>query len=479
MSEHEQKQDVVELAGAGVPADQGLSSLGLLMQLAGNLFAAYGGLLAFMMLFALRGSGETLWIIVLLGACIARSIYHRNAGTQLLYGTSSLVVEEGANQRTAGIRRYIIVAFLQSALVGAMLLGKFKMPEKIVAGIVLGLVVWPTVLAVLMQLPRFKRFANDLPLTEDKGFEGASILMTVLGLCGLVGSGTMLLVLLDLPGKALTKGPGVLIALSLAMLVVRSVLHVQAGLSGLRETSVDRSVELANRYANFGVISSFCAGGALLLFVMSSAANIIGLAVICGLCWMLMAWPLIIRRFFSDRQFADLLAGDQAPTHRRAPDAGLTGLGWLLLGHAVFSASFLLPQILMGADRDLRELQAIMSLGGAAGLRSVWFSVGIVVLQAWAGYELIRMSPQSRIIGSVFGIVGAIVTVYINWPIINAIKGARGFIGQSEAMMLGPMAMALIIPVATLVLVNRKIAPTARARFRTKPTETPPAAPAP
>ena len=41
-------------------------------------------------------------------------------------------------------------------------------------------------------------------------------------------------------------------------------------------------------------------------------------------CWMLMAWPLIIRRFFSDRQFADLLAGDDAPRPppraRRRPD---------------------------------------------------------------------------------------------------------------------------------------------------------------
>src|SRR5688572_25409231 len=187
----EQNQEVVELQGAGVPADQGLSSLGLLMQLAGNLFAAYGGLLAFMMLFAMRGSGETLWVIVLLGACIARSIYHRNAGSQLLYGNNSLTTE-GNNQRTAGIRRYVIVAVLQSLLVGAMLGGKFHIPGKIVAGVVLGLLVWPITLAILMQLPRFKRFQSDLPLTEDKGFEGASILMTVLGLCGLVGTGTML-----------------------------------------------------------------------------------------------------------------------------------------------------------------------------------------------------------------------------------------------------------------------------------------------
>src|SRR5262249_26046786 len=81
----EEKQ-VVELVDAGVPADQGLSSLGLLMQLAGNLFAAYAGLLAFWALFALRGTGETLWILMLLGVSVARSLLHRSAGTQLLYG---------------------------------------------------------------------------------------------------------------------------------------------------------------------------------------------------------------------------------------------------------------------------------------------------------------------------------------------------------------------------------------------------------
>ena len=70
-----------------------------------------------------------------------------------------------------------------------------------------------------------------------------------------------LLVMLELAGqRAARKGPGVLhLARARACCVVRSILHVQAGLSGLRETSVDRSVELANRYANFGVISSFCA----------------------------------------------------------------------------------------------------------------------------------------------------------------------------------------------------------------------------
>jgi hypothetical protein len=465
---------VVELVDAGVPADQGLSSLGMLMQLAGNLFAAYMSLTTFAMLVLSSRAGngnETLWVLLLLGAAITRSLVHRSAGAQLLYGVGG----SGQGNRMAGIQRYLVVAFGQSALTGLILKWKFGLDAKMAFGITAGLALWPAVLAGLLALPRFKRFKDDLPLTEDKGFEGASILMTVLGLCGLVGGGTALLYLLDLPGSALTKGPGVLLILSLAMLVVRSAIHIQAGFSGLRETSVDRSVELANRYANFGVISSFCAGGAIMLFIMSVSFDLTGLAVICGLVWMLMSWPLIVRRFFADRQFADLLAGSEAPVHRRSPDAGLTWLGWLLVSHAVFTASFLIPTLLMSGgghhmSRGMDGLTGMMALGGSVGLRSIWWSVGLVVLQAWGGYELVRMSAQSRIVATAYGVIGVAVTIYLNWPLIQMIRHSHGP-GMSETLAMGPLVLALIIPIATIVLVNRKIAPTARARFRPKAPE--------
>ena len=472
----EQKQEgVVELVGAGVPADQGLSSLGLVMQLAGNVLAAGVGMLLLDLLFDLRGSNDTLWWFLLLASCITRSMFHRSAGMQLLYGESSPATE-GTNQRMAGIRRYIAVGLLQTLFVGALLVGTLHVPGTIVVGIVLGLAVWPVTLAILMALPRFSRFKHDLPLTEDKGFEGASILMTLLGLCGLIATGATLLFLLELPGNLLTRGAGVLLALALAMLCIRSYLHVQAGLSGLRETSVDRSVELANRYANFGVISSFCGGGAMLLFVMQIQMSVIGLAVICGICWMLMAWPLVIRRFFSDRQFADLLAGDGAPLHRRAPDAGLTSLGWFLLAFAAYSATCLLPQLFLGEGRTSHELQAILAIAGSGGARSIWFSVGLVVLQGWAGFELIRMSPQSRVVATVFGVVATGLTVYISWPMLDLFGHLRE-LDKGHIFQLLPLALALIIPVTTIVLVNRKIAPTARARFRQKPASPSPASP--
>ena len=456
----DEKRAVVELVDAGVPADQGLSSLGLLMQLAGNLFAAGAGMFAFFTLFTMRGSGETLFMLLFLAACVTRSLFLRNAGTQLLYAN-------GDANRLAGIRRYIGIALVQTLFVGALLGAKFHVPGKAVLGVVAGLAVWPVMLAVLMSLPRFRRFKSDVPLTEDKGFEGASILMTVLGVCGLVAGVCALLILFDLPSELVTKGPGVLVALALLMLVARSALHLQAGMSGLRETSLDRAVDLANRYSNFGVISAFCAGGALLMFVISNAMSVIGLAVICGICWLLMAWPLIIRRFFSERQFADLLAGDDAPIHRRAPDAGVTGLGWLLLAHAAFSATFVLPQ-LIADDPGSSTLRNILFAGGALATRSVWFAVGLLILQGWAGFELIRMSRQSRIVASVFAVVCVATTLYVQWPIIEELRNLKGFMKPAEVALYGLVVFGLILPVATLLLVNRRIAPTARARFRAK-----------
>jgi len=357
----------------------------------------------------------------------------------------------------------------QSVMVAALLAAKFHVPTTIALGILGGLAAWPATLAVILRLPRFKRFQNDIPVTEDKGFEGAAILMSVLGLCGLVGGATVLYIMLQ-AGKELTKGPGVLLVLTVAMLVVRSFIHVQAGFSGLRETSVDKGVELANRYANFGVISSFCGGGAMLLFVMSSAVSVAGMALITGLVWMLMAWPLIIRRFFSDRQFADLLAGDNAPVHRRAPDAGITALGWLLLAYAMFGFSFSIPAMFAGGGGDMGELQSMMAIGGGGGAHSMWWNIGTLVLQAWAGYELIRMSPQSRIIATVFGVVGTGVAIYMHLELIHGLKHMHGMM-EGDALLIGPLALQLIIPIATIVLVNRKLSPTARARFKTKPTE--------
>jgi hypothetical protein len=276
-------------------------------------------------------------------------------------------------------------------------------------------------------------------------------------------SGLFLVALLD-AGKSLQQGPGVLLILSMVMLVIRSFIHLQAGLSGIRETSVDRSVELANRYANFGVISSFCAGGALLLLSMATALNVLMLALVCALVWVLMMWPLIVRRFFSDRQFADLLAGEGAPIHRRAPDAGLTSLGWLLIAVA---AAYLSNQVsMLITDAPLPFFQ---EFGVTSGDRSVWWTIGFFTLQIWAGIELIRMSSVYRAISTLYAVVGGAVQIYILWPQLAMLWHAHDHLGSLAITgIIAAVALELTLPITTLLLVNRKLAPSARAWYRPK-----------
>ncbi|MEJ7596824.1 MAG: hypothetical protein WKG01_02840 [Kofleriaceae bacterium] len=455
-----------------VPVDGGLATLGLLLQLGGSVLAAYATLATFVVLFLsqLQGGKDMLWLFLLLGISVARSLFHRMAGTELLYGRR-IGYDEKPISPLRGIYRYIIIGLAHAVVVVLAMKFKFGVDGKPVLGLGLGLAAWPLVLLGMLASQGFRRFTYELPVSEDKGFESAAIVMTILGICGAFITCTALVVLLDSGGQALQQGPGILLLLVLGMLVVRSVLHIQAGLSGLRETSVDRAVELANRYSNFGIISSFVAGGALLLLVMMVSLNIMGLVVVTGVVWMLMTWPMIVRRFFSDRQFADLLAADQGAVHRRAPDAGLTGLGWLLLVMAVLQGSVLIPQIAFGGDLfegSRMDRLDDMFLFGSQGVRSLWWSAGIVMLQVWAGIELIRMSPYHRIVSLVFAVASVAVTAYIAWPVFAMWSDLHGKFGSGALKLLWPMAISLVIPVATILLVLRQITPTARARFRSR-----------
>lgn len=455
----ENKGGVVNLVDAEVPADQGLAALGMLMRLGGNVMAALGTLFAVTLLLNARGFGannQLFLTFAVIGLSILRSIIHAQAGSSLVHTETD---------HLAGVKRYITLALAQSAIVALILQVAFFKDLRVSFACLVGLALWPATLAVLLRLPRFARFADaPMPVPEDKGFEGAAILMTVFGLCGFIGTATALVVMLKTLGsRELQSGPIVMMLLGLVLLVVRSGLHAHAGISGLRETSVDRAVELANRYTNFGVISGFCVGGLMLLLVMMSGVlSADGMAAIVCITWLLLAWPMTIRRFFSDRQFSDILAGDQAPVHRRSPDAGLTWLGWLLFGYAALEGSFLVIQLLAGSHGTMVER---FNLFGMLGLRSIWFSVGMVVLQGWAGFELIRMSPAARSVATVFGVIAAGLAIWTAWPLVKDLHhvGGKGDL----AMMFGPLALALVIPVATVVLVNRKIAPTARARYRT------------
>lgn len=451
------RDNVVQLPAAGVPADQGLSSLGLIMQLGGTIAAIGITPVAFAMLFGARNP-DTLWLFLLLSTCVIRSVFHRYAGTEILYGRPRA---DGASAPLVGVVRYIVIGLAHSLLV-TLATAKLGAPASVAIGLGVGLAVWPALLGTLLATGLFSRFASKVPVAEDKGFEGAAILMTILGLCGALAAGTTLLAIGGTGMRAMKEGRVMLMALALIVLIVRSGLHIRAGISGMRTMSIDRAVEHASRYSSFGIVSAFCAGGALLLGVMTTKLDISMIAVVSGITWMLMAWPMIVRRFFGDRQFADLLAGDQAEIHRRAPDAGLTSLGWLLLAHAAYNLTFAVPGLFSQMSGELGRVLAI--LDGADG-HSQWWTIGINMFQIWAGYELIRMSIHHRVIVTAYAITTTALTLYLAWPQLRGIEHLE-LSNPGYAISLLTVGLALVIPIAALVLVNRKLAPAATARFK-------------
>jgi hypothetical protein len=335
-----------------------------------------------------------------------------------------------------------------------------------VIGVFIGLSLWPAALAVVLHVLHARRLDTEVPLAEDRGLEGASILMTVLGACGVLSTGAILLAVRALPSRHLQHGWGAMLVVVFILLLVRSSLHLRAGLSGLREPSFDRPSELTTRYASFGLISACGVGGVLALFAMAEQLTPEAIVSVVVTGWLLVSWPVVIRRYFNNRQFAELLAGDRM-VHRRAPDAGLTGLGWLLAGHAVVIAALLTIAATAEPQGPGRTLMSVLQLagpvvGGSAG--ELVLGAGVVGLELIAAAALLRMSDHRRAFATMYALVAGGVALALTWPLV------RGFdhhhFDLRTVIRLIPAAAQVVIPAATLVLVHRTVIPVARARYR-------------
>lgn len=452
----------IERSAARVPADHGLPCLGLLMQLAGNVFAALAVLVAFASLFEHRRGDDSLWLFLLYGASAARSLAHRAAGARLVYGDRVAAEQPDADEkRLAGVWRYIGVAVVHAALVFAIAIGHFDTSAGAALAIAGALLVWPAVLTAVITRAPIHALGRHLPASPDKGFEAVAIVMTVLATTGLALSLLLLGLVLDQPVELLQQGPALMAVVMLGALVARSGVHLQAGVAGLRETSIDRAVKLATRYADFGAISTFCGGAVLLLCVTIAQFDLSGLAIVVGLVWMLMAWPLIVRRFFSDRQFDDLLASDDANPHHRAPDAGLSGLGWLIGGTSAIALAWMWIGMAIGDNPPVwGMLPAIPGPGGPLALQVV-----VIALGGWAASELVRMTPRARVATIVWAVACAGVALVVVLPGVIAGFDIPSFARERYA---GPMWWGgeIVLATAAVLLVTRRLAPAARARYR-------------
>ncbi len=437
-----------------LPADYGLPGLGLSMQLAGGIFSVFIGATLLTMMMAPGGSREMFWMFLLAAAAVGRSAYHAAAGRHLLYNEQPLRM----------IPTYFVISAVQSALTFFVMSSKWHMPGADALGMAVGLMVWPTALLVISRQPRFANLSDRLPNTEDKSFEGLSIIMTMFGASGVLGMGGLLFTMLKLPSRELQQGPVMLLLLGCVLLFIRSVLHVRAGIRGVRETDQRSTVELINQYANFGIIAALVFGAVLfMLFVQTAGRRMPMLPVLSlvgSISWVLLLWPFAVRRYVSERQFTDLMADNT--THMRAVDGGLSVLGWFLLGNAALGLSMLAPELIgSGSGKGF-------AMFAANNGSSTWMAVLIVGLQIAAARELITMGPLRRTLGSVYGAVAVAVQLYNIGPMWKAFSnvGMRGLLDGGSTMMFTMVAVGLVIPVVTVLVVNRALTPTATARFR-------------
>jgi hypothetical protein len=289
--------------------------------------------------------------------------------------------------------------------------------------------------------------------------------MTVLGACGVLSTGAILLAVGSLPRHHLQHGWGAMLVVVFTMLLVRSSLHVRAGVSGLRASSFDRPSELVTRYASFGVLSACCVGGVLALFAMAERLAPQAIVSVGVTGWLLGSWPAIVKRYFNQQQFAELLAGDRV-VHRRAPDAGLTSLGWLLTGHAVLVAALLTIAATAQPDGPGRALVGVLRITGPVVGHTVGelvLAAGVVVLELGAAVALIRMSVHRRALATIYALVGGAVGVALVWSLMQTFDHHGGLL---IVLRFTPAAFQIVLPTATLLLVHRAVVPIARARYR-------------
>jgi hypothetical protein len=455
-------------------SDSGLSGLGLIMQLVGNIMTAVVGCYGMITVIALleaggRGGapgGMMLFIFAGIGTSLARSVVHAAAGRSLLY-------ELGAGTPMSSLNRYLIVSAVQTGVIALFMLMN-DVPGKFLLAVVLMLSAWPVALALVAK-PKIIEHGNVVPMADDKGFEGASILMLIFGCIGLGIGAIMLMGWLDWPGEMKSSLMGVGMLAAFTLLTVRSVMHLRAGLRGSSATLMAETAEAAAKYASFGIIASVITGGVFFIGMISSiggrgggAMMMLMMFMVVMMTWVLLVWPLIVKRFFGDRQFATMV-DERAPSQQASSDRGLPALGWLLLAFGAWALASGFSTLLMGnmndEDGGMRmgrgdnPLSQMMGMMGNVGGKSPWFGIVTAVLQIWAGVEMIKLSPRFKIAGMVFGGAASAIALYVYLPLIgDLMSGGLAMISNPLAgMMFASVMMALVVPVATFIFVQRKV----------------------
>ncbi|MGH2898936.1 MAG: hypothetical protein ACRDMZ_09710, partial [Solirubrobacteraceae bacterium] len=165
----EWQRGTVDLPSAGIPADHGMASLGLVMQLAARTAGALAALAATIVVLEPHQRHDG-WLLFALGLCIARSVVHRLAGRDLCYPRPT--AERGIADPFDAARAYVAVGLGHAVAIGLIAARELGATPRTAAGLAAALALWPVVVGAVVRLPRFRALAAGIPLAEDRGLEG-------------------------------------------------------------------------------------------------------------------------------------------------------------------------------------------------------------------------------------------------------------------------------------------------------------------
>jgi hypothetical protein len=278
----------------------------------------------------------------------------------------------------------------------------------------------------------------------------------------------MLMAFLDIPSAART-GSFTLLMMATAFLMVRGLIHAHAGASLLGELTLDRLDSNVNRYVNVGVISSLVFGGAFMIVLgaLPGGGMLLIMPMLIGLVLMLLAWPVAVRQLVMSRRMELYAEAGTVPALSPSPDQGRTTLGWFLLAMGAWAAAGALSQVLFEGEEIRGKAADFVEMVGNAfssgESRKPLLGLGVAVVQIWAAIELIYMTPRHRYVATGYGLAAVCVAIYELMPVFDAIDKLGGKAlqvgGGGNTMVLALLALTLIIPLSTLIMVNRNLPP--------------------
>jgi hypothetical protein len=439
------------------PADQGLSSLGLIMSLTGSVMAPLMGAMLLGQIKAAADRAEamaryggdsdakTLWLFMILIATVVRSLVHRMAGNRLWRDTPS------DPPALSGINAYLAAAGAHTTLWILYLKIKQQAPAGALLGAAALLMAWPLAIFVVTRAQRFRDIGPRVPTAEDNGFDGLAVLMAFFGLVGLACAILVVVVGFSVRDEDSTLA-NILLTCGVA-LVVRAIIHVSVGARAVLGTAVDAVADFV-RSAHVGIAIGAGVGIRLSLYLfLSGKVSFFAATIGLGILLALVAWPAIVRRFVQHRHLADL-AGTR--TQRRSPDGGVTALGWLLLAGASTTLGSYTATVLWEDTLGRHTTNLMLQMAGTPFTRtSAWWALLLGAGQLWAALEVLGVTSRRRIAASLWGLAALVFTSIEMGPELSKWLDA-----PLDARLVGFAAFLIAItpPVATLLLVNRRSA---------------------